>query len=333
LLAEEIPVFIFAGQSIAMNSGTDSGQLPAAMLEPQTNVLFYNSRSSGLSEPATQDPHWTVYQPPTGRGYPSDSVYPNPTGSFGPEITAARRISETLYSGGPVAVYKYAVGATSLHYHYNPMTPGPLYAQMLERWTNALAALPKETGYTGRIAGVFWTQGESDALDGIPYCQEYASNLVNFATSLRLTFSAPRLPFVYGRITPAWPNAAYVRAGQEALPQWDSDALMVDADDLLTSTLHYDNEGTMILGNRYGAGLLAILQRRTLLAIALDGQISLQIQGLPRTRYAIEVTSALPSDWSKLTEIVTDVEGFYTFHDAPMAATNRFYRLSKITRD
>jgi hypothetical protein len=43
--AIEIPVFIFAGQSITINSGPDSAQLAPELLAPQTNVLFYNART------------------------------------------------------------------------------------------------------------------------------------------------------------------------------------------------------------------------------------------------------------------------------------------------
>ena len=37
---------------------------------------------------------------------------------------------------------------------------------------------------------------------------------------------------------------------------------MANADDLITPTLHYNNAGTMTLGNRYGEGFAAIMSSR-----------------------------------------------------------------------
>ena len=156
-----IPVFIFAGQSEAINSGTDTGLMPPDALTPQPNVLFYNARTH---TPATGAVHWVTYRPPTGPGY-RDCGHTNAQGSFGPEITAANLISRKCYGGGLVGVFKYAVGATDLCNQWNPNRPG-YYPDMLRCLSNAMAALPQETRHTGRVAGVFWTQGESDALAG-----------------------------------------------------------------------------------------------------------------------------------------------------------------------
>lgn len=332
LRATDIPVFIFAGQSIAINSGTDSGRLPAEFLVPQTNVLFYNGRSTPNSP--TTAVHWVTYQAPTGPAYPSDSVYPNPQGTFGPEISAANQISKMYYGSAPVAVYKYAVGATSMHYQYNPMVPGPCYAQMLGYLTNALAALPAETGYQGKIAGVFWTQGESDGIDGPEYAAVYGSNLLAFVTSLRQRFEQPRLPFVYWRITHHWPNADAVRAGQENLTNLVRDVFMVNADDFETATGHYNNDGTIELGNRYFAGFESILRSRAGLEIATmgaigDGAVQLRIYGLPKTAYSIDYSDRMaPANWLPLNTVGTDLLGLadYTETVTPPRPM-RFYRL------
>ena len=154
-----IPIFIFAGQSEAINSGTDTGLMQPDALAPQVNVLFYNARTH---TPATGAVHWVTYRPPTGPGY-MDCGHTNAQGSFGPEMTAAKLISRKCYGGGPVGVFKYAVGATDLWNQWSPKRPG-LYPDMLSCAIERMAALPRETGHTGRVAGVFWTQGESDAL-------------------------------------------------------------------------------------------------------------------------------------------------------------------------
>jgi hypothetical protein len=252
-----IPIFIFAGQSEAINSGTDTGLMQSNSLTAQLNVLFYNARTH---TPATGAVHWVTYQPPTGPGYP-DCGHAKARGSFGPEITTANLVSRRFYGGGPVGVFKYAVGATDLWNEWNPSRPY-YYPDMLSCLSNAIAALPLETGHTGFVAGVFWTQGESDAIAGIATAAAYGTNLRNFVRALRSHFSQPRLPFIYARILPQWPNSRGVRMGQQALTNQLRDVFMANADDLWTPTRHYDNVGTTTLGNRYADGFTAIMSSR-----------------------------------------------------------------------
>jgi hypothetical protein len=252
-----IPVFIFAGQSEAINSGTDTGLMKPDALAPQSNVLFYNARTH---TPATGAVHWVTYQPPTGPGF-MDCGHKNSQGSFGPEMTAANLISRKCYDGGPVGVFKFAVGATDLRNQWNPKHPY-LYPDMITALSNAMTALPRETGHTGRVAGVFWTQGESDALAGTNAAAAYGTNLQNFVLALRRHFGEPQLPFVYGRILPQWQNSQGVRDAQQALTNTLHDVFMANADDLLTPTLHYNNEGTITLGNRYAEGFVALTSSR-----------------------------------------------------------------------
>jgi hypothetical protein len=261
----EIPVFIFAGQSEAINSGTDTGLMRPEALAPQSNVIFYNARTH---TPATGAVHWVTYRPPTGPGF-LDCGHTNAQGSFGPEMTTANLISRKCYGGGPVGVFKYAVGATDLWNQWNPNRPG-FYPDMLSCLSNAVAALPRETGHTGRVAAVFWTQGESDALAGTKEAAAYGNNLENFVVALRRQFGQPGLPFIYGRILPQWKNSQGVRQGQQALANRVPNVFLANADDLLTPTLHYNNEGTMTLGNRYAEGFVALMGSRAGVTNRLD---------------------------------------------------------------
>jgi hypothetical protein len=124
---------------------------------------------------------------------------------------------------------------------------------MRARLAEALTSLRRETGCTGRIAGVFWTQGESDALNGTNSAAGYAENLKDFIVTLRHDLHAGNVPFIYARISPQWPNAELVRSSQERVSKELSAVAMVNADDLATPTRHYDNEGTLRLGGRFAA--------------------------------------------------------------------------------
>jgi hypothetical protein len=205
---------------------------------------------------------------------------------------------------------------------------------MLEYLTSSLTTMPAETGYQGKIAGIFWTQGESDGIDGPEYAAVYGSNLLAFVTSLRQVFDEPRLPFVYGRITHHWSNADAVRAGQENLTNLVRDVFMVNADDFETATGHYNNDGTIELGNRYFAGFENILGSRPGLEIVSaggvgDGAMGLRIYGLPSALYGIEYSDNLaPGHWLPLSAVTTDVLGLAEYGD--LGDTNkamRFYRL------
>jgi hypothetical protein len=198
-----------------------------------------------------------------------DCGHKNSQGSFGPEMTAANLISRKCYGGGPVGVFKFAVGATDLWNQWNPKHPY-LYPEMLSALSNAMTALPRETGHTGRVAGIFWTQGESDALAGKATAVAYGTNLQNFVLALRRHFGEPRLPFIYGRILPQWQNSQSVRDGQQDLTNHFPNVFLANADDLLTPTLHYDNAGTITLGNRYAEGFVALMGSRAGVTNRLD---------------------------------------------------------------
>jgi hypothetical protein len=151
-----VPVFVFAGQSNAV--GVDTlDELRADQLAPQPNVLFYGPNEGGNE--------WGPLTPSSTSPNLIDGL--NRTGgSYGPEISAGKTISNAL-GGAVVAEVKYAVGATSLYdpLDWNPAGTNNLYDNMVARVNQALAALQAQ-GHTGYVAGFFWMQGESDAIEG-----------------------------------------------------------------------------------------------------------------------------------------------------------------------
>ncbi len=317
--AETVPVLVFGGQSLAICSGTDTGLLPtnSPLLAPQPNVLFFNARTHTAPTGAV---HWVTYQAPTGQGY-LDCGHTNSLGSFGPEATAAELISQSF--GSRVAVYKYAVGAAAMHNHWLPGRD--YYRDMTNKLALALAQLQSECGVTGRVVGLFWTQGESDALDGVNYASDYGSNLVNFVSAWRANLGY-RVPFVFAQILPQWPNSALVRVGQRQLTNWIADVQMVDMDDCPTPTKHWDNEGTIKAGQRYAAAFRNIIFSRNSLDIAGDSDgIRLSIYGPPARRCTVLWTADFVS-WERLSDAETDLAGIATVTEKPIAS--RFYRAS-----
>src|SRR5262245_4499132 len=174
-----VPVFVFAGQSNAV--GVDTlDELRADQKAPQPNVLFYGPNETGNT--------WGPLAPCTNL---------NLGGCFGPEISTGKSISDAQ-GGALVAEVKYAVGASNLYNLWNLAGVDNLYDHLVARVNQSLADLQTQKGLTGYVAGFFWMQGESDAIE--MHASDYAANLRNLIASVRRDFNNPNLPFVFGQI-------------------------------------------------------------------------------------------------------------------------------------
>jgi hypothetical protein len=225
----ELPVFIFAGQSNMVGLAR-AAELPAAA---QEDALYYYP-----------DGGWRAFAPADAAG-----------AGLGPEVSAGRALAGVI---GPVGMVKYAVGGTNLALQWNPAVPGSLYQNMVRHTAGALAALRAQTGMRGRVAGFFWMQGESDATDP-NMAVLYAAQLTNLIERVRADFGDPRLPFVFGKISPSplWRYGAHVRAAQESVAASVPNTALFSADDLpLLDGAHYTTQGVVTLGERFAEAWL-----------------------------------------------------------------------------
>jgi acyl-[acyl carrier protein]--UDP-N-acetylglucosamine O-acyltransferase len=251
-----VPIFVFAGQSNAVGVDTLE-ELTDDQRAAQSKVLFYGPNEDfnlwGLLTPSANSPNFR-----DGLGQIQT------LGSFGPEISTGKTISNALGSA-VVAEVKLAVGATALFDRWNPGgAPGDLYARMVARVNQSIADLPTQLG-TGYVAGFFWMQGESDALSD-EFRDDYAANLRNFIAAVRRDFNNPNLPFVFGQIVdfePANSASAIVRAQQQAVADDETvtDTAFILTDDLgvRDDLLHFDGQAIYTLGERFGEGYLSIV--------------------------------------------------------------------------
>jgi hypothetical protein len=264
--ADDVRVFLVAGQSNAVGCNSDASELPPELYAPQLDVLFWYE----------EGPWGTVHDP--GRRIRSDGWEPLEFQSdpaygtfgwyvdgFGPEVKLGRVLADNLST--EVAVLKVAVNATSLAIDWDPDTADSLYGQMLDITDEALAALG-ELGHTGTLAGCFWMQGEWDALYA-SYAAAYQSNLTAFIADLRADCGNPALPFVIGRLNVhidecpyiSFPYLDDVRAAQEAVAASVPRAALVNTDDLPLNSdfLHFTAAGQLKLGGRFAEAYLAML--------------------------------------------------------------------------
>lgn len=262
LAGAEIPVFVVAGQSNATGAGTSYNTLSASLKVVQPNVLYSGPQESAVS--------WAALVPPTQFA----QIESGDTQGFGPEITIGKTISDA-WGGKLVGETKYTVNGTNLYSQWNPNTPGSLYYSMLARVNDALAKLPvQKPGNTGKVAGFFWMQGESDGIGGRTTAQ-YQADLTDLIAHVRADFNDPNLPFVFGRITTIWPNAAEIRQAEANVAATVHHTFMLDTDSLDRSGIHYTSQGTVDMGIGFGNGYLSVVPEPSATALLIAGALSL----------------------------------------------------------
>ncbi|MEQ9553737.1 MAG: sialate O-acetylesterase [Coleofasciculus sp. G3-WIS-01] len=256
-----IKLFILAGQSNMVGSRSTINDVPDSWLQPQDNVLWYDS-----------DNTWGSLRVPT-EPFPFSRVF-NGVG-FGPEITLGQRIAQELNE--TVALVKYAKGGTNLAVDWKP--GGELYSSMMDRVNQAIAEFPIAS-VNVEIAGFFWMQGESDAYNLI-MANQYEQNLTNFITQVRQDLHEPNLPFVYGKVfltgTQQTPFGIFrygdiIRQAQSQVSEQVPGTFAVETSDLSQhpDNIHFDSQGLMELGDRFAEEWLSIPEPSTLGFLSLS---------------------------------------------------------------
>lgn len=286
--AKPIHVFILAGQSNAVGSGTIGSYLsqPDAInrysrdLSSQPDIEFFyeislNEKCFFLDTPVVYNsagnwvPLGLQQAAPHTSGPFCNPFYNAPTlaNGFGPEITLGRGLADT--ESNSVAIVKFAVGATLLGDPVRGWMPGgKLHQHLLAVLDNATAALTAR-GDSFEIRGVFWMQGESDATD--KYHKQvyltYEENLTNLKKSLRDYTKNPFLPFIIGEISPHLGSPAkheyFVRNAQFNVALNDPFTILVNTSDLEKTPkdeIHYSSQGQLDLGQRFAQAYFYLTQ-------------------------------------------------------------------------
>lgn len=237
-VADNLPLYIFAGQSNAVGYGSSMVELGyyfPELLMTQTNVKFY--RPTSIPNQLV----WGPFQPPNEQ----NTAYGS---GFGPEITTGKMLATALNTN--VAMVKYAVSGTSI-VSWNPNDSNSYYRKMVERVKQAKADL-ESLGHTVEYKGFFWMQGESDGTVAA-WALAYQSNLTALINRLRIDLESPTLPVVLGKIAFTTEFACTIRQAQAIVDAVDPYTVLLTTDDLprLTDLLHYNTVGIVALGNRY----------------------------------------------------------------------------------
>jgi len=179
VFADNIDLFILAGQSNLQGWRSDAAQYPADPQHLDARIPFYfetvNYGSSGQQ--------WKTIEPQAGHFR---------TGHFGPEVTFARALFKAKYRP---AIFKYSRGGSNLKTDWKAPGQGGLYDSMVKSLKNAIQTLEAQ-GHTVTPRAFIWVQGESDA-DSDQLADEYYWHLKKLVHHLRTNVvHNPKLPVV-----------------------------------------------------------------------------------------------------------------------------------------
>ncbi len=250
--AGQAHILIVAGQSNAVGYGADASLLPPILYNPQRDIPYQYNIGGLVPTTTFTYLRWL----PTANGV---SAYPK---FFGPELSSGRVIARALPDTQFVMV-KVAYNGTNLWYDWDPKRPGSLYSTLTQTVRDVEADIAAY-GKSGVVDGMFWMQGESDAVS-LDAATAYQANLTAFIAACRAAFAAPAMPFVIGRINGLIPLGSFpyrevVRAAEVAVADADplTDWVDTDALQLWGDGLHFNAQGEAGLGQKMALSYLAL---------------------------------------------------------------------------
>ena len=175
--AQDIDLFIWAGQSNAKGSQGDASQYPDDPNNLDEQILFNWTVIDGESSDG-----WGTMEPQVGSFI---------DGHFGPEVSFSRSLAEAGYNP---AIFKYTKGATSIYQHWLTPGDGGFYDDMILKLNTAINEL-ESLGYTVNIRGFVWIQGESDS-NSPEAAAAYFNNISSIIDDIRIVTDNSSLPIL-----------------------------------------------------------------------------------------------------------------------------------------
>ena len=195
---------------------------------------------------------------------------------LGPGYTFARHMA-AFYPEKEFGLVVNAKGGTSI----DLWKPGSeFYKEAIRRTKEALKY--------GKLKGVVWHQGESDAST----YQTYMDKLLDLIKALRLEFNIPDLPFIAGQLSNDKPHRKDFNTMILDLPNLLENTAVITSENTATiDSSHFDSESQRLLGERYAvemtkliSGDFKIIKERVLAELmksAIDSsRIAAIIQGM-----------------------------------------------------
>lgn len=161
-----------------------------------------------------------------------------------PAYSFAQKMATTT-DGKPIGLVVNARGGTSI----DLWTIGSDYY-------NAAINRTKDALLFGKLKGIVWHQGESDANQ----YETYLPKMVELISALRKEFGDPTLPFVAGQLSPDKPHRHNFNQMILDLPKHlDRVAVISTEQTTTTDSTHFDSASQRLLGQRYAAAMRSLL--------------------------------------------------------------------------
>ena len=239
-------LFIVAGQSNASGRGI----LPTTQTENAQVYVFGN------------DYHWRLLlEPSDDFTNQVDSVSADDDAAFSFAYPFAVELLRT-YPDMVIGIIPCARGGTSLYEWRRQLGDDTLYGSCLKR--------ARAASVMGEISAILFYQGEKDARGPalFPelelYPNSWAVHFEELAAAWRADLGLPNLPIVYAQIGTTtdpilYPNWEAVRT-QQALVSLSNCNMVITDDVPLQDTAHFTTYGYRIVGRRFSAGYVGVIQ-------------------------------------------------------------------------
>lgn len=243
----KLSLFILAGQS----NMSGFGELPKSIQDTNPRILLFGN-----------DYHWKIaVEPIDDSKNQVDIVSYDFLVGFSPALAFATTLLEH-YPDMVIGLIPCAKDKSSIYQWQRNLSDESLYGSCLKRI--------KAASTMGKVAGILFFQGESDALDPnfppkqIRLPNEWASRFMDFVNSWRSDLGLPKLPVIFAQIGQnTAPDRFYyweiVKQQQEAVKM--SFCKMIKTDDLdLADDIHFTTESYKVIGTRFANAYMGLIQ-------------------------------------------------------------------------
>ena len=254
LAGEPIRVIIVAGQSNA-DGRAETSDIPKEVDLSFDNFYFFHGNASGNAHESCPANKLIKLKPGSGSLYKGKN-------HFGIEIGIALQLKKA-YPEEKFYIIKYAKGGSSLFTDWDLKT-GPHLERFRKTVTAGLKAI-KQEGYEPEIRAFTWHQGESDSKP--KRAEQYKEKLELFLKQMVFDLNST-MAMAVGQINLGQkldPKlAGLVMKGQEDVAASFRKTVLIKSDKLALKNdqMHFNTEGMLGLGKRYGEALTPYLKKR-----------------------------------------------------------------------
>lgn len=265
-------VFYLGGQSNMDGYGFNK-DLPEQLSKEFKDVFIFHGNPVPDEEKNGGEGIWQKLKPGHGLNFSSTNKENKLSDRFGIELSLAKKLKE-MYPNDKIAIIKYSRKGTSLDSiiarefgSWEPDFKGKnglnQYDYFLTTLNNAFSSKDIDNdGIEDTLipSGIFWMQGESDALDE-DVANRYLTHLKRLMDLIRAALRKDDIPIVIGKISDSWnhpegkvwPFGDIVQYAQEKFVKTAKNAAIVRTTRYYkySDPYHYDSAGYIDLGEKF----------------------------------------------------------------------------------